>query len=48
MLWVLDADIKACFDTIDHSKLMGQIERRVIQLHTGELLLLHVSVGFVS
>jgi retron-type reverse transcriptase len=27
--WVLDADIKACFDEIDHDALMGQVERRV-------------------
>ena len=28
--WVLDADIKACFDKIDHDALMGQVERRVV------------------
>ncbi len=28
-LWVLDADIKACFDEIDHQTLMSLIERRV-------------------
>ena len=28
--WVLDADIKACFDNIDHDALMGQVERRVV------------------
>jgi RNA-directed DNA polymerase len=28
-VWVLDADIKACFDEIDHDALMGQVERRV-------------------
>jgi retron-type reverse transcriptase len=28
-LWVLDADIKACFDEIDHGALMSLIERRV-------------------
>ncbi|MHB1511431.1 MAG: group II intron reverse transcriptase/maturase [Acidimicrobiales bacterium] len=28
-LWVLDADIKACFDEIDHEALMSLIERRV-------------------
>ena len=27
--WVLDADIKACFDNIDHDALMAQVERRV-------------------
>jgi group II intron reverse transcriptase/maturase len=29
-VWVLDADIKACFDNIDHDALMGQVERRVV------------------
>jgi group II intron reverse transcriptase/maturase len=28
-LWVLDADIKACFDEIDHAALLSLIERRV-------------------
>lgn len=28
--WVLDADIKACFDEIDHDALVAQIERRVV------------------
>ena len=27
--WVLDADIKACFDNIDHDALMARVERRV-------------------
>lgn len=27
--WVLDADIKACFDNIDHEALMGLVERRI-------------------
>ncbi len=29
LLWVLDADIKACFDDIDHTALVAQVERRV-------------------
>jgi len=33
--WVLDADIKACFDEIDHEALMAQVERRVVD---GEML----------
>jgi group II intron reverse transcriptase/maturase len=28
-MWVLDADIKACFDEIDHDALMAQVARRV-------------------
>ena len=27
--WVLDADIEACFDSIDHTVLMNRIRRRV-------------------
>jgi RNA-directed DNA polymerase len=27
--WALDADIRSCFDEIDHNALLGQIERRV-------------------
>jgi RNA-directed DNA polymerase len=29
MVWVLDADIAACFDEIDHGALLAQLERRV-------------------
>ena len=45
MLWVLDADIKACFDTIDHDKLMGQIERRVIDRQMLKLIRSWLRVG---
>jgi RNA-directed DNA polymerase len=27
--WVLDADIQACFDEIDHTALMGRVRRRI-------------------
>lgn len=33
--WVLDADIKACFDEIDHDALIAHVERRVVD---GEML----------
>ena len=36
--WVLDADIEACFDTIDHEALMGQVERRVVDRQMLKLL----------
>ena len=36
--WVLDADIKACFDNIDHDALMGQVERRVVDRQMLKLL----------
>ena len=36
--WVLDADIAACFDTIDHDALLAQVERRVVDRHMLKLL----------
>src|SRR4051794_515916 len=27
--WVIEGDIKACFDTVDHQILMRQVERRI-------------------
>jgi group II intron reverse transcriptase/maturase len=37
-VWVLDADIKACFDTIDHDALIAQVERRVVDRRMIKLL----------
>jgi len=37
-VWVLDADITACFDNIDHDALMGQVERRVVDRQMLKLL----------
>lgn len=37
-LWVLDADIKACFDTIDHDALIAQVGRRVVDRRMIKLL----------
>ncbi|MGC9156472.1 MAG: group II intron reverse transcriptase/maturase [Ferrimicrobium sp.] len=45
MTWILDADIKACFDTIDHDKLMAQIERRVVDRQMLKLLRSWLRVG---
>lgn len=36
--WVLDADIKACFDEIDHDALMAQVGRRVMDRQMLKLL----------
>jgi group II intron reverse transcriptase/maturase len=36
--WVLDADIKACFDEIDHEVLMADIGRRVVDRQMLKLL----------
>lgn len=38
LVWVLDADIKACFDEIDHQALMAQVERRVVDRQMLKLL----------
>jgi group II intron reverse transcriptase/maturase len=38
MVWVLDADIKACFDEIDREALVAQIERRVVDRKMLKLL----------
>ncbi|MDQ3680140.1 MAG: group II intron reverse transcriptase/maturase [Actinomycetota bacterium] len=37
-VWVLDADVKACFDNIDHGALMAQVERRVVDRRMLKLL----------
>lgn len=37
-LWVLDADIKACFDSLDHDALMALVERRVVDRRMLKLL----------
>ena len=36
--WVLDADIRSCFDEIDHDALLDQIERRVCDRRMLKLL----------
>jgi RNA-directed DNA polymerase len=36
--WALDADIRSCFDEIDHHALLGQIERRVCDRRMLKLL----------
>jgi RNA-directed DNA polymerase len=37
-MWVLDADIKACFSEIGHDALIGQVERRVVDRQMVKLL----------
>ena len=44
-VWVLDADIKACFDEIDRDALLAQIERRVVDQKMLKLLKSWLRVG---
>jgi retron-type reverse transcriptase len=37
-VWVLDADIKACFSEIDHEALVAQVERGVVDRQMVKLL----------
>jgi RNA-directed DNA polymerase len=43
--WVLDADIKSCFDEIDRTALVRQIERRVVDRQMLKLLRSWLRVG---
>ncbi len=46
--WVLDADIKSCFDEIDHEVLMTLIERRVSDRAMLKLLRCWLRVGIIE
>jgi group II intron reverse transcriptase/maturase len=45
---VVDADIQACFDQIDHDALMGQVERRICDRNLLKLLRAWLQAGIVE
>jgi RNA-directed DNA polymerase len=46
--WVFEADIKACFDNIDHTYLMGQMARRIKDKKLRGLVWKFLKAGIVS
>ena len=46
--WVLDADIEACFDTIDHTALMGRVRARVRDRRVLVLVKAFLKAGLLS
>ena len=46
--WVLEGDIKACFDEIDHSALLGRVRRRIGDKRVVELVKAFLKAGVLS
>ena len=46
--WVLDADIEACFDSIDHTALMGRVRRRVADKRVLALVKAFLKAGILT
>jgi RNA-directed DNA polymerase len=46
--WVLDADIEACFDTIDHTALMGRVRARVKDKRVLALIKAFLKAGILT
>jgi RNA-directed DNA polymerase len=46
--WVLEADIKACFDEIDHTALLGRVRRRIGDRRVLDLVKAFLKAGVLS
>lgn len=46
--WVLEADIEACFDRIDHTALLGQVRRRITDRRVLTLVKAFLKAGVLS
>lgn len=46
--WVIEGDIKGCFDHIDHHALMGRVRRRVGDLKVTRLIRAFLAAGVLS
>jgi len=46
--WVLDADITACFDEIDHTALMGLVRRRIADKQVLALVKAFLKAGILT
>jgi RNA-directed DNA polymerase len=46
--WVFEADIKACFDEIDHTALMGRVRHRIGDKHVLELVKAFLRAGILT
>src|SRR5699024_10399634 len=46
--WVLDADIEACFDQIDHTALLGRVRQRIKDKRVGALVRAFLKAGILT
>src|SRR5208337_3012146 len=46
--WVIEGDIKGCFDHIDHHQVMERIRRRCVDRKVNRLLLLFLKAGVLA
>jgi RNA-directed DNA polymerase len=46
--WVLDADVEACFDNIDHTALMDRVRRRIGDKHVLALVKAFLKAGILT